>query len=190
VSEFRRGFKTEVNEIAREIRRELGLRDADRLDPWKLAAHLAIPVVPLSSLRAEAPRAARLFRTVERDTFSAVTVFAGTERMIVYNDSHSRGRQASDIAHELAHALLQHPAAPVFDAHGCRNWDAALEDEANWLAAALLISEEAALAIALNGTSTEAAAVHYGVSKQMLQFRLNVTGARLRVRRARGYHRR
>lgn len=190
MSDFRWGFKTEANEIAREIRRELGLRDADPLDPWKLAAHLAVPVVPLSSFRADASRAARLFRTVERETFSAVTVFAGTERMIVYNDAHFRGRQASDIAHELAHALLQHPPAPIFDAHGCRNWDAALEDEANWLAAALLVSEEAALTIALNGTSTEAAAARYGVSKQMLQFRLNVTGARVRVRRARGhYHR-
>lgn len=188
MSEFRRGFKTEANEIARETRRELRLRDADPLDPWKLAAHLEIPVVPLSSFRTDAPRAARLFRSVDRDAFSAVTVFAGTKRMIVYNDSHSRGRQASDIAHELAHALLQHPPAPVLDHLGCRNWDGGLETEANWLAAALLISEEAALAIALNATSLEVAAARYGVSKQLLQFRLNVTGARVRVRRARRYY--
>jgi Zn-dependent peptidase ImmA (M78 family) len=188
MSQFRRGFKTEANEIARETRRELRLRDVDPLDPWKLAAHLEVPVVPLSSLRTDAPRAARLFRIVEPETFSAVTVFAGTKRMIVYNDSHSRGRQASDIAHELAHALLQHPAAPVLDDLGCRNWDGSLEDEANWLGAALLISEEAAIAIALNGTLLDVAAARYGVSKHLLRFRLNVTGARVRVRRARSHY--
>ena len=58
---------------------------------------LEIQVVPLSAFRQDAPRAAHLFRHVDRETFSAVTVFNGPERMIVYNDAHSRGRQASDI---------------------------------------------------------------------------------------------
>src|SRR5206468_5407649 len=101
VTHLRRGFKTEANDIARETRGELGLRDIEPLDPWKLAAALEIWVVPLSQFREDAPRAYRLFRLVERESFSAVTVFDGTERMIVYNDAHSRGRQASDIAHEL-----------------------------------------------------------------------------------------
>ena len=185
MSQLRWGFKTEANDIAREIRRELGLRDIEPLDPWKLAAALEIQVVPLSAFLRDAPRAAHLFRYVDRETFSAVTVFNGSERMVVYNDAHSRGRQASDIAHELAHALLQHPPVPAFDHRGCRNWDSELEDEANWLAGVLLISEDAALTIARHGLSLEEAAVQYGVSRQMVQFRLNMTGARIRVRRGR-----
>src|SRR5438046_1606223 len=46
---LRRGFKTEANHIAREVRAELGLRFIDPLDPWALARHLEIQVVPLSS---------------------------------------------------------------------------------------------------------------------------------------------
>jgi hypothetical protein len=46
VTHLRRGFKTEANDIAREIRGELGLRDVEPLDPWKLAAALEVRVIP------------------------------------------------------------------------------------------------------------------------------------------------
>ncbi len=183
--ELRRGFKSEANDTAREVRNELGLKLVDPLDPWRLAAHLEIPVVPLSSLATSTNGAVQYFLRDDRGTFSAVTVFHGTERMIVHNDGHSRGRQASDIAHELSHGLLLHPPAPALLAGGCRNWDPVLEHEAEWLAGAMLISEEAALLIARHGLSLEDAAARYGVSHQMVRFRLNVTGARARVTRSR-----
>src|SRR5579859_3730759 len=43
---MRRGFKKEANEIALEIRAELGLGPRAPLDPWKLAQHLLIPLIP------------------------------------------------------------------------------------------------------------------------------------------------
>jgi Zn-dependent peptidase ImmA (M78 family) len=182
--ELRRGFKTEANDTAREVRSELGLTLVDPLDPWRLAAHLDIPVVALSTLSTDA-KLADYFLRVDTGAFSAVTVFGGTQRMIAYNDAHSAGRQSSDICHELSHGLLLHPPAPALGTGGCRNWDGVLELEAEWLAGALLISEEAALLIARQGLPLDAAAARYGVSKQMVQFRLNVTGARARVSRGR-----
>ena len=50
---------------------------------------------------------------------------------------------------------------------------------------ALLISDEAALAIVRAGLSLDDAGGRYGVGKRMVSFRLNVTGARIRVARAR-----
>ncbi len=182
---LRRGFKAEANEIAREIRRELGLQDADPLDVWQLAEHLAIPVVPLRELSHEVPGAVHHFHSVDRQAFSAATVFLGPARLIVYNDSHDRGRQASDIAHELAHALLEHPPKPALDPRGCRDWNREEEDEATWLAGALLISEEAALYIARKGMPLGEVAEHFRVTRKMVQFRLNVTGANKRVQWAR-----
>lgn len=181
MTELRRGFKTEANDIARDIRQELGLRLADPLDPWALAKLLAIPVVPLGALAGDAPLATQLFLHEDRGSFSAVTVFHGYGRVIVHNDAHSLGRQASNLAHELAHALLLHQSSPAIDDRGCRYWDAELEAEADWLAGALLISEEAALQIARSGMSMRDAAKRYGVSEPMVQFRINVTGARKRV---------
>ncbi|MCX6071145.1 MAG: ImmA/IrrE family metallo-endopeptidase [Chloroflexi bacterium] len=178
---LRRGFKTEANDVAREVRATLGLRLADPLDPWALARDLGVPLVPLSEFRRDAGIASRHFATMERGAFSAMTVFDGSRRMIVYNDAHSRGRQASDIAHELSHALLQHRPGAALDVRGCRDWDQEQEEEADWLAGALLVSEEAALVIARSGAATHDAALSYGVSPRMLQFRLNMTGARRRA---------
>jgi Zn-dependent peptidase ImmA (M78 family) len=178
---LRRGFKTEANDHAREVRRELRLAPHDPLDPWRLAEHLGIPVHKLSDLPDDV---AHYFLRVEVSAFSAVTVFRGRRRIIVHNDGHRLGRQASNIAHELGHGLLLHQPAPALNVVGCRDWDAVLEEEADWLGAALLISDEAAMHIAQSGMSNREAAEAYGVSEPMARMRINVTGARVRVLRS------
>lgn len=183
---YRRGFKSEANATARETRAGLGLKDLDRLDPWALAADLQVPVIPLSDYGKDAPGAVRYFTETDQGAFSACTVFSGNRRTIVHNDAHRSDRQASNLAHELAHALLLHPPTPALDDRGCRLWNQDIEDEATWLAGALLLTEDAALWIARNGTSISVAAERFGISEQMVNYRLNVTGARTRVTRGRG----
>lgn len=187
---FRHGFKTEANETAREIRKELKLPAADALDPWKLAQYLEIPVMPLSAFSDSASRGVEYFTHGDQSAFSAVTVFSGSRRIIVHNDSHHPVRQASNLAHELSHGLLLHPPTPALDDRGCRDWDPDVESEADWLAGALLVTEEAALRIVRLGLSIPVAAAQYGVSEPMMRFRLNVTGAYKRVQRARQSYRR
>ncbi|MGQ4479370.1 ImmA/IrrE family metallo-endopeptidase [Streptomyces sp. SAS_276] len=181
---FRRGFKTEANSLSLEVRSELRLGALDRLDPFALADHLAIPVIPLSAMAAASPGANHLLND-EPDVFSAVTVFAGSKRTIVHNDGHSSGRISSDITHETSHGLLQHCPTPALDARGCRLWDQDIEDEAQFLSGALLVPEDAALVIARGRFTKPEAAARFGVSEQMIQYRLNVTGAVGRVERAR-----
>ena len=182
---YRRGFKSEANAIAREVRGELGLQMLDALDPWRLAGLLAVPVVPLSALRDIAPRPIGYLMDIEPAAFSAVTVFRGRRRAVVYNDAHSPGRQASDVTHELAHALLLHEPAPALDERGCRLWNQNIEDEAQWLAGALLVTEDAAVWIVRNNLALTEAARRFGVRVDMVRYRLNMTGARQRVARAR-----
>ena len=146
-----------------------------------LAQYVEVPVVPLSDFRREAPFAFRHFGSAETGAFSAGTVFAGPRRTIVHNDFHSPGRQASNLTHELGHALLLHDPTPALDNRGCRLWNQNIEDEAQWLAGALLITEDAALWIARGGSSVSDAASRFGVSEPMINYRLNVTGARKRV---------
>jgi Zn-dependent peptidase ImmA (M78 family) len=184
--DLRRGFKTEANDIAREIRRELGLSSSDPLDPRRLAEHLAIPIMPLTAMKGINP-VVDYFTRLSTGEFSAVTLFHGMKRLIIYNDAHSPGRQVSDLAHELAHALLFHEPRPALDASGCRDWDEEQEREAEWLGPALLVSEEAALEIVGRGLSMDAATRIYGVSQMVIRMRLNVTGAYTRVQRAREY---
>ena len=180
---LRRGFKTEANEHARELRAELGLPPHAPLSPWALAPHLDIPLMRLSELAGIEPAAVRYLTRSAPDVFSAATLFSGYRRLIVYNDAHHPRRQAADLAHEISHGLLGHPPAPIFNSIGCRQFNRAHEDEANWLGPALLISEEAALYIVEQRLTLDAAVVNYAVSRDVITMRIGVTGAQRRLQR-------
>jgi len=179
---LRRGFKTDANRLAREVRRELGLADHAPLCPRALAEHLAIPIMTLDEFRDAVPEAVACLQSQgNRFALSAVTIFFGYRRVIIHNNSHSPKRQASNLIHELSHGLLMHPPKPPFDANGSRHYDDELEEEANWLGPALLISAEAALHIAEQGHSVGVASDLYGATVDVVRMRLNVSGATKRV---------
>jgi Zn-dependent peptidase ImmA (M78 family) len=180
---YRRGFKSEANATAREIRAELGLGDLDRLHPLELAEYLAVPVQTLTDLSGRAGEATAYLRAEEPSSFSAVTVFHGSRRLIVHNDAHHPYRQNSNIAHELSHALLFHEASPALNDLGSRYWNQNIEDEANWLAGVLLLTEDATLHVVRRAWSMEKIGERFGVSPQMATWRINSTGARKRVAR-------
>lgn len=183
---MRRGFKTEANWYAREMRSELNLAAHDPLCPWKLAGHLEIPLVTLAHYERAAPEAVSWLRSASgQKAFSAITLFNRRKPLIIYNDAHPRKRQAADIAHELAHGLLMHPPKPPINADGSRDYDSELEEEANWLGPALLVSDEAALYIAEKQMEIDVASDHYGASTDVVRMRLNVSGATKRVARRR-----
>lgn len=175
----RRGLKSEIEDLALEVRSELGLAPQARLLPLDLAKHLEIPVLSLSGLQqkhdADADAVA-MFTGSSREAFSAFTVTDGVYRMIVVNESHSEGRQANSLAHELAHILLEHEPAPSSDEYGHRFWNADIEEEANLLAAALLVPREGARILLESGRSEAQAAKHFGVSLPLFQWRARQTG--------------
>ena len=178
------GFvKKHVTDIAYATRQELGLSPFDRLDPIALAHHLDIPVQRLSELRAANPAAAEFFLEREPSAFSGVTVFHGSERLILHNDAHSAGRQSSNICHELGHGLLLHEPSPALDGSGCREWDEVMESEAQWMAGALLLHEVALVGALRKGDSRPDIARRFGVSEDMVVWRVNMTGAQQRARR-------
>ena len=183
---YSRGFKTIANAHARDMRKELGIEPHGALCPWALAEHLGYTVFKLSEFRIITPEAVAYFASgTGQEEFSAVTLPNDGSFWIVYNDSHSPGRQAANLAHEAAHGLLCHPCAPLTDACGVRIYDKLQENEANWLGPALLISEEAALHIVSQRLLDTVACQIYGVSLKLLQMRLRVTGAHIRVARRR-----
>ena len=130
------------------------------------------------------------FYPLEREAFSAVTVFDGHRRMIVHNDSHSPARQNSNLTHELSHGLLLHEPAPALDSKtGCRHWNDANESEAAWLGGVLLVTNDMALAVARGQLTRKQARQRFGVSEDMLRWRLDMTGSNKRVARERARRR-
>jgi len=180
----RRGFKTEAREIAAEVRGELGLTPTDPLDPWDLADHLGIPVLALSSYADAIPWAVEYLAEEETGAVSAMLACIGLRRVIIYNDGHAVTRQRADISHELAHALLLHQPHPAIDGRP-PHYDEAQEEEAKWLGGVLLVTDESCLSCCRDGLGVAEAALRLGVSRQLMQWRLNMSGAHRRVARTR-----
>ena len=184
---MRRGFKSEAEQIAEELRAELGLRNIDRLQPVVLLRHLEIPSVSLSRLADGATdpdlrRAAAFLQSEQASSLSAMTVFRGRRRLIVFNDSNDPGRQSSDLCHEAGHAILLHQPAQALDLTGCRIWEEAIEKEADYLAGVLLIPGKGARYAAKCKWSLQRTADHFGCSVDMARWRDNESGG-LRLRR-------
>ena len=177
---FLRGFKAEANRIALRIRDRMGLRPIDALDPFEVCTHLDIRVIRLREIDPHSP-----FLGTAGSAFSAVTVPCGHETAIVHNDSHHPHRQRSNLCHELAHCFLGHECTPPLTEDGERARNGGIEAEANFLAGALLIPNEAALHILSNGLMATAQQL-YGVSQPMLTYRLRVSGAHTIYRRKYG----
>ena len=181
---LRRGFKSEAERIARGARSEMGLNAAKSVAPEDLASLLGIEVRAGDEL---VPR--ERFRELERiqpDSFSACTLRPSPERVVVvYNPLSARSRRSSDLAHELAHILLDHELSRLERLGDVTffSCDAIQEEEAGWLSGCLLLPRALLLAEVRRGTSAKEIAKKCGISEQMAQYRLNVTGV-LRQKRA------
>ncbi len=110
-------------------------------------------------------------------TFGVVGLLAGTSRLIIFNPVHADGRLANSVTHELAHLLLEHQPGPAIGPGGCRVWDEEMENEANLLAATLLVPRDAALACARAGLPHVIGAARFGVSADLMRWRTDHSGA-------------
>jgi hypothetical protein len=183
--QFKRGFKAECERISHELRGELGLDSTSRLDPHALARHLAIPVLSVGALKGSCEEAVRRLVLDDPDSFSAVTVFCGTRRLILFNPGHAASRNANSVMHELAHVVLEHEPGSVRERGGGRRWRPLDEAEADWLAGAMLVPRDGALAMMERLGDQIRSARHFGVSRDLMRWRVNETGVAIQLRRRR-----
>jgi Zn-dependent peptidase ImmA (M78 family) len=84
------------------------------------------------------------------------------------NSSHTGGRPASDLTHELAHKLCGHKPARIDVSEDgllmLSTYDATQEEEAAWLCGCLLLPRDAVLSIRRRKLNLRKAATYYGVS--------------------------
>jgi len=116
---------------------------------------------------------------IQPNSFSACTLRPSPDRVVVvYNPLSAKPRQKSDIAHELAHLLLDHDLSRVERLGDVTflSCDPIQEEEAAWLSGCLLLPRALLLAEVRRGSGARDIAKKYGVSKKMAQYRLDVTG--------------
>ena len=174
---LRRGFKSEAERIARRVRASLGVSAAHSVTPELVAGLLGIEIRAGDELIPR-ERFIELEKT-QSGSFSACTLQPSANRVVVvYNPLSANSRRQSDLAHELAHTLLDHELSRIerlgdFTFLSC---DRTQEEEAAWLSGCLLLPRELLLAEVRGGAGATEIAMKCGVSEEMAQYRLNVTG--------------
>ena len=174
---LRRGFKSEAERMASVVQAELGLSAAQSVAPEALAELLGVQVRAGDEL---IPRARFVeLKRKQDDAFSACTLQPSPDRaVVVVNPLSDVPRRRSDLAHELAHILLEHEFSRIEKLGDVTflSGDVNQEDEAAWLSGCLLLPRALLLAEVRRGSGAEDIAKKYRVSEDMARFRLNVTG--------------
>jgi Zn-dependent peptidase ImmA (M78 family) len=182
---MRRGFKSEAERLADRIRTQMGLRYGDRIAIRDLADYLSIEVLAADELIDRAKL--QDLNRVQPGAFSAATFhLPGGRTVAVYNPCNDPARTNSDIAHELAHVLLNHEIRELqqIGGHTFFTCDPEQEEEANWLAGCLLLPRPLLLREVFAGADATTIAARHQVSVPMARFRLNTSGVLLQARRA------
>jgi Zn-dependent peptidase ImmA (M78 family) len=117
---------------------------------------------------------------VARDEWSAFVLQENNRYLIVFNPQQPPARLNSVLMHELSHIMLGHELAfakQTADGHFMNGrYDQEQEDEANWLGGTLLLPRPALLWMRGEGMKEDEASKHFGVSSEMLRWRIRMTG--------------
>ena len=184
---MRRGFKAWCERAAGDYRQPLGVSPTAALDLNRLAARLGVRVTTPTGIPTLSDAARRQLLETDPDSWSAVTLVRGGAGLVILNSAHSAARRRSSLAHELAHLVLNHAAdathlgEPGLLFRG--SFDREQEDEATWLAGCLLVPRDGLLAATRQTASEEALARRFGVSGDLIRWRLSMTGVLRQIRR-------
>jgi len=181
-----RGFKAHAEREAARLRREMGKTPADPIVIDALARHLDVTVVGAEALVARS-RLEEIER-LQAFAFSAATFEIRDRRIIVTNPLRTPGRLASDVAHELAHLLLEHQLSEVRELDGVlfRTCKPDEEEQATAFGGTLLLPRPLLIHTALCGEGPEDIAARCGVTVEMARFRYHTTGVAKQARRRSG----
>jgi Zn-dependent peptidase ImmA (M78 family) len=182
----RRGFKAEAEKRADSARSSLGISSLSPLDPWAYAAYLEVIILDLEDLGLTKKSAHQLL-VADPGSWSAMTIKEGDAIGVIVNPSHAMTRQRNDLTHELAHVELKHvPTRVDVSPTGyllLSDYSEDQEQEADWLAGALLLPRNALVTSRTRGQTVEQIAATYGVSPALCDWRLKMTGVDLQLRR-------
>lgn len=177
---FRRGFKSWCENIALKYRQDFELAPEDQLPPKLLSQKLGVLVWSPEDIPELQQNDLEQLTKHDSSSWSACTLRLPATDLIIVNSSHSHVRQSSSIMHELAHLILEHkPARLDVSEMGhllLHNYDANQEEEADWLAATLLVPREGLLRLIFQSHSVGSAAKNFGVSSKLLEWRKRMTG--------------
>lgn len=170
---------------AQGLRQFAGLKkDIDRLDPFELAAHANLLVVPFEQVSALSEGTREHLLGAGKDAWSggaASIPLPDGRTLIILNPTHSKNRHAATLMEEVSHVFLGHKAneLAVKDPSGkttkTRDYNHAIEEEAYSTGAASLVPYSGLKKLIIDGRTAREIARHYGVSTALVEFRIKIS---------------
>jgi len=172
--------KEQLEEIAGNLRRDIGIGAEEPLDSLKIN----VEGVRVVKIKYSEYLDARTVHKLERDAcneWSAMSVPLNAEMtnwVVLLNDCHTIERQRVTILEEYWHILMGHKltkVAKISESYG-RTYDEAEEHDAYYLASASLLPREAVRKAVLNGCSATYIAKQFGTSPELVEYRIKRLG--------------
>lgn len=172
--------KPEMEEMAEAFRANLRLADDDPLDSLRVKVAGVNVLVPRDLPELD-QNCLQFLTGSGSDQWSAMSVplnISTDEWAILRNDQHTIERQRVTYLEECWHIMLGHKLtkiAKISDAYG-RTYDLAEEHDAYYLASASLLPRQALTNCITSGKNSETIAKRFGVSPQLVEYRIKRLG--------------
>ncbi|CVI59236.1 MULTISPECIES: ImmA/IrrE family metallo-endopeptidase [Agrobacterium] len=177
---MRRGFKTQSEKISHSVRQNLGLTALDKIDPTLFLRSLGFLVWEPADVPGIDPNHLAQLTVRDPDSWSGVTIREQGVTAIIINSAHPKTRQANTLIHEWAHIELRHKPNRVDRSQAglllLSDYPPDFEEEADWLAGAVLLPRDGLVHFKGRGLDHSDIAEHYGVSLELTNWRLRMTG--------------
>jgi Zn-dependent peptidase ImmA (M78 family) len=183
---LRRGFKSQCERRAVELRRQLCLADFAPLPALALAKVYAIDVWPLERVVDATDAGAVDLGEVGGDDWLVFTLRQGNRDLVVVNTTQSPLQQNSIVTHEIAHIILGHELSSMAgadaDTLSVGSYDQTQEDEAAWFGGTLLLPRPALAWMHRHRLSAATACAHFGITPELLHWRLQALGVETKTK--------
>lgn len=177
---MRHGFKSHAERLSLAHRQKLDLSAFDRIDPKKFLEFLGFVVWSPSEVPGVSDDHLNQLLLADPDSWSGVTIREGDAVAIIINSAHPATRQANTMMHEWAHIELRHKPNRVDRSEAglllLSDYPADFEEEADWLAGAILAPRDGLVRFRGSGMDTADIASHYGISLELANWRMRMTG--------------
>ena len=174
---LRRGFKAEAERLANDIWSAMHLKPSNCMDAVDLARHAGCIVRSAGTL-VDIARLKELKR-IQDDAFFACTFkLPGARHAIVFNPLMPDTRRNSDVAHEVAHIVLDHRLSRLgrVGSVAFLSCDKQQEEEAAWLSGCLLLPRFTLIHDLAKHMAHKTIAENRVLSKDIVDYRVRVTG--------------
>lgn len=177
---MQRGFKARCEQTAGRYRKRLGVSPQEALPYGQLADELDVVLWTPSDVPGLDANTVRQLSVTDAGAWSAVTVRLDGKHVVVVNNAQNERRIPNSVVHELAHIILGHSASRVDVSEDGHLWLSThgreQENEADWLAATLLLPRDGLLPCFARYRDVRKTADRFKVSVELVRWRLNATG--------------